>query len=299
MKTSVYSIITDRIVSLLEKGVVPWQKPWASSTSNLMPRNFVSKKPYRGVNVFLLHAMAFESPFWVSYKQAQELGGQVRKGEKSCPVVFWKWLDVEGQTPEPEGQNRHRVPMLRYYSVFNVAQCDGIELPSLPGTTRTHNPIESAEQIKTKMLKPPEIRHGNTRACYSPLFDRVEMPKPEAFRTGQEYYSVLFHELTHSTGYESRLNRKGVAKSDGEWSSFGSTPYAKEELVAEMGAAFLCGHAGIVERTIDNSAAYIGNWLERLKDDKQLVVSAAAQAQKASDFILGEQQHTEGHEVQS
>jgi antirestriction protein ArdC len=299
MKTSVYSIITDRIVSLLEKGVVPWQKPWATATANLLPRNFISKKPYRGVNVFLLHAMAFESPFWVSYKQAQELGGQVRKGEKSCPVVFWKWLDVEGQTSEPGGQNGSRVPMLRYYSVFNVAQCDGIELPNLPGTTRTHNAIESAEQIKASMPKPPEIRHSSTRACYSPLFDLVEMPKPEAFRTGQEYYSVLFHELTHSTGHESRLNRKGVAKSDGEWSSFGSTPYAKEELVAEMGAAFLCGHAGIVERTIDNSAAYIGNWLERLKDDKQLVVTAAAQAQKAADYVLGTQHASSENEVQS
>ena len=125
------------------------------------------------------------------------------------------------------------------------------------------------------------------RVCYWPSFDRVDMPKPESFRTGQDYYSVLFHELTHATGHESRVNRKGVSGSDGEWSAFGSTPYAKEELLAEMGSAFLCGQAGIVERTIDNSTAYIQSWLKRLKDDRRLVVQAAAQAQKAADFILG------------
>jgi antirestriction protein ArdC len=139
------------------------------------------------------------------------------------------------------------------------------------------------------MPKKPEIRHGGGRACYLPSVDRVEMPRAETFRSGQDYYSVLFHELTHSTGHASRLDRKGVGSSDGEWSSFGSTPYAREELVAEMGAAFLAGHAGIVERTIDNSAAYVASWLQRLKEDTKLVVQAAAQAQKAADFILGKQ----------
>jgi antirestriction protein ArdC len=139
------------------------------------------------------------------------------------------------------------------------------------------------------MPQKPEIRHGGGRACYSPAFDRVDMPMPETFRSGQDYYSVLFHELTHSTGHQSRLNRKGFSASDGEWSAFGSTPYAREELVAEMGAAFLAGQAGIVERTIENSAAYVQSWLQRLKDDNRLVVQAAAQAQKAADFILGRQ----------
>jgi len=127
------------------------------------------------------------------------------------------------------------------------------------------------------------------RAFYSPDGDYVGMPEPELFRTPEDYYSVLFHELTHSTGHESRLNRKGVTGSDGLWSAFGSQPYSQEELVAEMGAAFLCGQAGIVERTIDNSVAYIRSWLQRLKDDRRLIVQAAAQAQKASDFILARQ----------
>jgi len=284
MKADAYQVITDRIVGLLEKGVVPWQKPWQGGGT--MPRNLVSKREYRGVNVFLLHAMSYESPFWLTFNQAIELGGHVRKGERACPVVFWKWLEAEAPD-QPTGKKT--VPFLRYYSVFNVAQCEDIpqdKIPSLGSVTREHSPIAEAERIVSAMPKKPEIRHGGGRACYSPAFDRVEMPKPEAFVTSADYYSVLFHELTHSTGHESRLNRKGVAGSDGEWSAFGSTPYAREELVAEMGAAFLSGHAGIVERTLNNSAAYVASWLQRLKDDARLVVQAAAQAQKAADFIL-------------
>ena len=288
---NVYSIITERICALLEKGTIPWHKPWTTpNAGDAMPRNLASRKPYRGVNVFLLHAMSYASPFWLTFKQAQAMGGNVRKGERATPVVFWKWLDVENSERDEQGKGKsERVPMLRYYSVFNVAQCDGIEAPQPEGsdtTKRTHSPIETAEQIVSAMPKLPAIAHGGNRACYSPALDRVDMPQAETFDSGENYYSVLFHELTHATGHESRLNRKGVAGSDGEWSAFGSTPYAREELVAEMGAAFLCGQAGIVERTIDNSAAYVAGWLERLKNDQKLVVIAAAQAQKAADFIL-------------
>jgi len=284
---TVYQIITERVIALLEQGTVPWQKPWSGAEQ--APQNLISRKPYRGVNVFLLHAMAFESPFWLTFKQAQELGGHVRKGERACPVVFWKWLDLEREATGDDSKTK-RIPFLRYYSVFNVAQCDGIpseRIPALRATARQHEAIAQAERIVAEMPKCPTIQHGGARACYWPSFDRVDMPKAESFRSGEEYYSVLFHELTHATGHESRLARKGVSGSGDEWSAFGSTPYAKEELVAEMGAAFLCGQAGIVERTIDNSAAYVGSWLQRLKDDVRLIVTAAAQAQKAADFILG------------
>jgi antirestriction protein ArdC len=287
MHNDAYQVITDRIIAQLEKGVVPWQKPWQGGEQ--MPRNLVSGREYRGVNVFLLHAMCYESPFWLTYKQASALGGHVKKGEHACPVVFWKRLDVTDNT-EPTGKKA--IPFLRYYSVFNVAQCEDIppdKIPVLNGSQREHCPITEAENIVAAMPKKPEIRHGGGRACYSPSLDCVTIPKPEQFVSGQDYYSVLFHELTHSTGHASRLNRKGVSGSDGEWSAFGSTPYACEELVAEMGAAFLSGHAGIVERTLDNSAAYIQSWLARLKEDRRLIVQAAAQAQKAADFILGKQ----------
>ena len=279
---------------LLEKGVVPWQRPWRGGGQ--MPRNLISKKEYRGVNVFLLHAMMYESPFWLTFNQAREVGGNVRKGERACPVVFWKWLEKDS-LGAPSG--KEKIPFLRYYSVFNVAQCEDIPKGKIPvpnGGERSHNPIVEAEQIVVAMPKKPEIRHGGSRACYSPAMDRVDMPRPESFLGPQDYYSVLFHELTHATGHESRLNRKGVGGSEGEWSAFGSTPYAREELVAEMGAAFLSGHAGIGECTIDNSAAYVQAWLERLKGDTRLVVQAAAQAQKAADFILGRQFGESGQE---
>ncbi len=281
MKADAYQMITDRVIALLEQGNIPWQKPWQSG--DLMPRNLISKREYRGVNVFLLHAMSYESPFWLTFNQAKELGGNVKRGEKACPVVFWKWLDVV-----EEGEAK-RVPFLRYYSVFNVSQCEGIsqdKIPSPSGSTREHSPIAEAERIVDAMPKRPVIKPGLDRAYYSPSGDFVGMPAPESFRSAEDFHSVLFHELTHATGHESRLNRKGVSGTDGEWSAFGSTPYAKEELVAEMGAAFLCGQAGIVERTLNNSAAYVASWLERLKDDRKLVVHAAAQAQKAADFIL-------------
>lgn len=287
--SDVYAIVTERVIALLQQGVVPWQKPWHGGEK--MPRNLVSQREYRGVNVFLLHAMSYESAFWLTYKQAQELGGNVRRGEKACPVVFWKWLDADNTA---SGQ-RKRVPFLRYYSVFNVAQCEGIKshLPKPQESKRDHHPIEAAESVVSAMPRRPEIKHGLDRAFYSPAGDYVGMPSAERFRSGEDYYSVLFHELTHSTGHESRLNRKSVSGSDGHWSAFGSQSHSKEELVAEMGAAFLCGHAGIVERTLENSAAYVQGWLGRLKDDPKLVVQAAAQAQKASDFILGRQPATE------
>jgi antirestriction protein ArdC len=292
--SDVYGIITERILALLEQGTIPWQKPWATNGEDCMPRNLTSRKPYRGVNVFLLHAMSYASPYWLTFRQAQELGGNVRKGEKACPVVFWKWLDLEGNEPD----EKKRVPMLRYYSVFNVAQCEGIEASAPESKGREHSPIEAAERIVTTMPQKPVLQHGGTRACYLPAFDRVDMPRPETFQSPEAYYDTLFHELTHSTGHETRLNRKGVAGSEGEWSAFGSTPYAKEELVAEMGGAFLCSHAGIVERTINNSAAYVAGWLERLRNDNRLVVQAAAQAQKAADYILGKQHQAEESEVQ-
>ena len=287
MKDAVYQVITDRVITLLEQGTVPWHKPWQGGQS--MPQNLVSRRPYRGVNVFLLHAMSYASPYWLTFRQAQELGGSVRRGEKACPVVFWKWLDVDEAGAGPTG--KRRVPFLRYYSVFNAAQCEGIDahVPAIDGTQRPHTPIETAEQIVAAMPRRPAVRHGLERAFYDPSGDSVGMPAPERFDRPADYYNVLFHELTHATGHESRLNRKGVSGTDGLWSAFGSQPYCREELVAEMGAAFLCGHAGIVERTLDNSAAYVAAWLARLKDDVRLVVQAAAQAQRAADFILARQ----------
>lgn len=276
---SVYEQITERVIALLEKGTVPWRKPWNARTG--LPRNLVSKKAYRGINILLLHAMNYESPFWMTFRQAQELGGSVRKGEKACPVVFWKQHEVE----DKETGEKEKIPMMRFYHVFNVAQVDGLK--NIPAAVETAlNPLAAPtkpEEIAAFMPKRPEIKQGMRQSFYSPKEDIVAMPDRVRFESEAGYFSTLFHELLHSTGHASRLNRPTLTESEG----YGSTPYCKEELIAEMGAAFLCGHAGIAETTLENSASYIQGWLEALRGDKKLIVQAAAQAQKAADFILG------------
>jgi antirestriction protein ArdC len=272
----VYEQITERIIAMLEKGDIPWKKSW--KTRSAWPCNLVSKRPYQGINVFLLHAMSYESPFWLTYKQALELGGNVRKGEKACHVIFCKRFEVENaKTGEVE-----KVPMLRFYYVFNASQCENLKsipaAPEAPASAPT-----KPEEIVAGMPARPEIKHGMRAAFYHPKEDFVGMPDRPRFDTGAAYFSTLFHELIHSTGHACRLNRPSVA----EGSSFGTDPYSKEELIAEMGAAFLCGQAGIEENTMENSAAYIQGWLKKFQDDKKLIVQAASQAQKAANFILG------------
>jgi antirestriction protein ArdC len=276
MKNPTYDRITDRIIALLEQGTIPWHRPWKARTG--LPRNFVSKHPYRGINVFLLIAMRYESPFWLTFRQVSQLGGSVRKGEKSCPVVFWKQTTVEDKKT---GEEKKKY-LLRFYHVFNVAQCDGLKTSTEP-VQESVNDIVKPEEIVAGMPQPPILKHGMTHAYYSPREDCVGLPPRERFERAEGYYATVFHELVHSTGHEKRLKRSTLTESAG----FGSNPYCKEELIAEMGAAFLCGQAEIGERTIDNSAAYLNGWLEQLKNDKTLIVQAAAQAQKASDFILG------------
>ena len=290
-RPDVYQIITDKVVTLLEQGTVPWQKPWKGGAAGA-PKNAVSKKPYRGVNVFMLAVTAefagYDSPYWITYKQAQELGGNVRKGEKATLVVFWKFIDKE-TTDETGKKHVEQIPFLRYYNVFNACQCENITIPDAPideTPDLDFSPIEVCENVIGNFAKSPPIYHegSGNRAYYKPTADEVYMPKRENFHSVAEYYSVLFHEVTHSTGHKSRLDRH---KDDQAWAPFGSCDYSKEELVAEMGAAFLCGMCDIENETIDSSAAYIEGWLRKLKNDKKLVVHAAAQAQKATDYILG------------
>ena len=278
MSTYVHERITEQIVALLKQGTVPWHKSWNTRTQ--MPRNLVTKKPYRGINVFLLLAANYEVPFWLTFRQAVQLGGTVRRGEQARPVVFWKPFKVEDEETSEERQ----IPLLRYYHVFNVSQCEGItDVTSLAGAVVASmtSPVKP-EAIVAGMQRRPLIKHGMTHPFYTPGEDVVGMPMRERFDTVENYYATLFHELIHATGHKTRMHRTGLMQHRG----FGSDPYCKEELVAEMGASFLCAESGIVERTIDNSAAYVQSWLEQLQNDKTLVVQAAAQAQKATDFIL-------------
>lgn len=276
----VYQIVTDKIIGLLEQGTVPWRKTW--NAGNNMPKNMVSKKEYRGVNVFMLACMPYSSPYWMTFKQVQDKRGHVIKGSKSTPVIFWKWLDRKNADVTDTESVYGKIPMLRFYNVFNLEQTEGIEAPPTTEIANTFTSIERAEQIIAGMPLRPEIKYGGNRASYSPMLDYVQISAPTAFETPEYYYDTLFHELSHSTGHESRVGRKGVT----ETSYFGSHEYSKEELVAEMSACFLCGHAGIENTTVENSAAYIQGWLRSLKNDRTLLIHAAAQAQKASDFIL-------------
>ena len=278
MRKDVYQIITDRIIALLESGTVPWRKPWKGGRP---PQNLVSRRFYRGINVFLLNAARFGSPLWLSFKQVQSIGAAVRKGEQASPVVFWKLRKAADKETQDQQRDR-RAPLLRYYNVFNVEQCENVKSSLLPDVEQSEfRPIEQCEQLVARMPKRPSISHSGTRAAYCPIRDAVTMPNTTAFESPESYYSTLFHELTHATGHASRLSRKGIT----EPTHFGSDPYSREELVAELGAAFLCGHCRIANRTIDASASYIQGWLNRLRKERTIMVHAAAQAQKASDFI--------------
>ena len=282
----VYEIVTEKIINLLENGVVPWRRPW---TSTGLPRNLISKKPYRGVNVFLLSASKYVSPFWLTMRQANELGGHIRKGEKSTAVVFWKIEDAKRGTDdldaeETEKETRRRF-LLRFYRVWNLAQCELPQavLDKLPKIeTHEHDPIEAVEKIIAGMPNPPAIVRGGSNAFYSPLTDRITLPPRELFISSDEEAATKIHEVVHSSGSQKRLAREGIC----EAAPFGSPVYSKEELVAEMGAAFLCAEAGISNAVIDNQAAYLAGWLKALSDNRKLLIYAAGQAQHAADYIL-------------
>ncbi len=293
----VYQMITDRMVDQItiaikdiENGntnTAPWNKPWHMMGT---PTNLVTKKPYRGINIFLLSAMGFPTPYFVTFNQTKNMGFQVKKGEKGCPVVFWKpMINSEDKDGNPI-TDKHGNPttkksfMLRYTTAFNVSQTTIPEdkIPQIE--KREFNPIEAAEQIIHGMPLAPTMEFGGDRACYFPSTDIVRLPPQEYFKTDHYFYSVAFHELAHSTGHQSRLARKEVM----ELTGFGSHSYSVEELVAEMTAVFLCNESGIEnETTTNNSVAYLMSWLRSFKNDPKMIVTAAGRAQKAADFILG------------
>jgi antirestriction protein ArdC len=271
---SVYDIVTERILAELEKGEIPWRKPWRT----LPPANLVSKKPYRGINVFLLALAGYGSQYWLTYRKAQALGGNIRRGEHGTKIVFWKFDTYETETPDGETEER-KSAFLRYYVVFNLEQTEGLKaLLTLPPARS----IESADALVNGMPNPPAFEQ-DFQAAYVPSRDVVTMPSPTAFESQAEYYATLFHELAHSTGHTKRLAREGFDTPQ----KFGSDSYSREELIAEMGSAMLCGVAGIEQGTLANSAAYLKTWIARLKSDSKLVVSAASAAQKAADYIRG------------
>jgi antirestriction protein ArdC len=273
-----YDVVTARILEKLESGVAPWRQTWSGKTTMGRARNLFSGSCYRGINAILTGCQGFDSPYWVTFKQAQNLGGTVRKGERGTPIVF---LGDASKTDSETGESQN-YKFLRYYTAFNLSQCDGIESPdTAPIPTRDFVGIPACESVVEKSPMSLEIRHGGGRAYYSPSFDFIAMPEKSAFESDSAYYATLFHELTHATGHDSRLSR-GLEK----LAAFGSHDYSKEELIAEMGAAFLCAETGIETATLENSAAYLAGWIRVLRGDPRLVISAAAQAQRAAALIL-------------
>ena len=285
-----YQEITDRIIAALERGTVPWRTPWRARGH----RNARSQRPYRGVNTLVLQTAALErgwsDPRWLTYRQARAAGGHVRRGEHGTRVVLWKWIEK----PEPdEPEQVKRFPLIRLYSVFNVAQCEDVKLPR-PQAEECCDPLERAEAVIAGYREGPAIHHDSGSAYYVPERDEVHLPPRESFGDAHGYYATLFHELAHSTGHPSRLAREGYRTA----ARFGSERYSQEELVAEFAAAFLGGEAGIDPSRVEQSAAYIASWLRVLDDDRRLVVVAAGQGQRASDHILGRSPHAAQDEEQ-
>lgn len=286
----IYQKVTDAILARLDAGVIPWRKPWTSKGFAGSPRNFVSHKPYRGINIWLL-AGCYETPFWLSFNQCRSIGAKVRKGEKGTTVVFWSILKRKDKA-DPTAEKK--VFFLRYYTVFNVEQCDGIAPEKIEKLKRAVgiipdanapkvDPIEAAENIVKGFENCPQIKHGGDRAFYSPALDYVGLPNLTDFASVESYHAVQFHELIHSTGHASRLSREGITKDV----NFGSERYSKEELVAEFGSTFLCAVAGIEREELTvNAAAYIASWRKKLSEDPKLLIGAASQAQHAADYIL-------------
>jgi antirestriction protein ArdC len=274
MSNAIYESITNKIIAELETGAAPWVKPWrADSTAD---HNLVSKKPYSGVNRLILGmaGMQYSSDTWATYKQISEAGGNVRKGEKGTHIVFFKPVTKETQTANGQTETES-FAVIKSYCVFNASQCDGLELPTPASEPTEFTAIELAEQriAKTGAI----VSHGGDAAFYMPSADRIQLPNRPTFATPANYYATAFHELIHWSGADHRLNRN-LSKG-----RFGNPAYAFEELVAELGAAFLCQ-----DHAIDGElrhAGYIGSWLKALRDDKTAIFKAAALAQKAADYV--------------
>ena len=270
----IFKMITDRVIAQMESGEIPWEKPWISAGQCI---SHTTGKPYSLLNQMMLNRPGE----YVTYKQCIEEGGHVRKGEKSSMVVFWKWLKVM----DDETQEEKEVPMLRYYNVFHIDQCEGIAAKYQQEMPENAQPDNTAETIITDYISRSGVKvvhKQGDRAYYRPSTDTITLPMIQQFNSTSEYYSTLYHEAVHSSGHHTRLDRLDKT------AFFGTEQYSKEELIAEIGAAALVNHCGIeTDHSIRNNAAYIQNWLQVLRNDKRFIVSASAKAEKAVYMILG------------
>jgi len=279
----IYQIITDRICSLLERGVVPWRRPW----SGCFPTNYDSGKEYQGINTLMLGgsamAQGFKSPYWMTFRQAQKHGGAVKAGEHGS-IIVWKEVYAREEKKADGSTTLKRGFFLRYYTVFNAEQCQGLpdKVPPTSNIDMNKDVVERCEAVIAHMPTPPKFALGQA-AAYRPSEDIITLPAMEYFESVEDYFSTKYHELVHSTGAGHRLNRPGITNG----ARFASHAYSFEELVAEMGSAYLAARAGIDCPAItENSVAYIGSWLRTLKGDKTVLLRAAGKSTIAIDYIL-------------
>jgi len=277
----IYNKVTEQILGLIDKqAILPWQKSWSFAGGNV-PMNYVSKKPYRGFNAMITAFSGFNSPYWMTANQIKKAGGSW--SGKGTIVTFWKFIEKrDKKTKELTGD---KIPLLKHYYVWNAEQIEGIDFKYADvKPLNEHETIEAAEKLFASYKDAPQINHiEQNRAYYTPMLDTVTMPLKGQFESIEKYYSTFAHELIHSTGHRTRLNRKEITSP----SFMVEHSYAKEELVAEMGAAFICGILGIEKHIIDNSAAYLKGWRNRIAADNTLIMKAAGQAQKAADMVQG------------
>jgi len=274
----IYEKVTSLIIGQLENGVIPWRKPWNEAG---LPMNLLTRRVYTGINYLLLNTLPYEQQYYLTFNQLRSIGGSVSADKKGHFVVLLKTTNAVDKGNE---ERIIKKTVLRYFYVFNIAQCKDIPTHLVPDTVghAENIPLSDCECILDDMPDCPEIRHGEAKAYYVPSEDYINMPPLELFSCSEEYYNVLFHELVHSSGHAKRLARPGVVESN----DTDSAPYSLEELIAEIGACYINAYCGIANTTLPNSVAYIQSWLEVLRNDKKFVVQAASQAQKAVDYIL-------------
>lgn len=282
----VYEKVSEKILSQIKKGVLPWQMTWKGSSS--FPRNATTKRYYQGINVWLLTATAMDKGYsrneWLTYNQARKAGGHVRKGEKSHTfVVFAKPIPLKGQEENYEEEEKRFFFLYNVHAVFNVEQCEGIKLEEVAEAPA--EPIAEAERLVAGYKNKPSILNGGWNPCYVPSSDEVRMPEMSAFNAPGEYYGALFHELAHSTGHKSRMNR-------GLTTAFGSEPYGKEEMIAEFTASYLRAVCGIeYESSVQNSASYIKSWSKAVQEDPRMVMQSASMATKVAEYIQNQESY--------
>lgn len=281
MSINVYELVTNRIIEQLENNIIPWEKPWSGTIDGAFNR--VSKKPYSILNQMLLK---YDGEY-ATFKQWQELGGHIRKAEKSEIIVFWKMYPIK-EKQDDGTEIIKTIPLLKYINVFHISQVDGVE-PLKQKVTHDIEPIDKAEKILNDYWNRENITIEHVKgdkAFYSPMFDKIQLPLFEQFKQSEDYYSTAFHESVHSTMKTSRCNRQEDRK--GKVVSFGSEEYSKEELVSEVGSAQLMNMVGIeTTKSFRNSTAYIQSWLKVLRNDNKFIVSASSKAEKAVNYILG------------